>query len=178
MTHPRANLSVALAAAISLLPACGPSCDQEAVPEGTPFKVTVLAPSAECPEIVPLKAGDTLTVRAGPISDGGGDDSRSGCTENLSSGIPPEFPQFPVSPFKIGTCATGVTGEAFDCEATAPNCASGDLAGSGAVSGGSSRRPKPGEVLNADYVIGVYVGADLACMSSCFTKIPITIERL
>ena len=175
---PRARLCVALAAAIGVLPACGPSCDEEAVPEGTPFKVTVLAPSAECPEIVPLKAGDTLTVRAGPITDGGGDDARSGCKENYSAGIAPEFPQFPASPFQIGTCATGVTGLAFDCEATSPNCATGDLAGSGSVRGGSSRRPKPGEVLNADYIITVNVGADLACMSACFTKIPITIERL
>ncbi len=178
MLDPRANLGVALAAAMGVAPACHPLSDcQGTVPEGTAFKVTVLAPSAECPEIVPLKAGDTLTLRAGPIVNGR-DNTSSNCEENQNTGVPAEFPQFPVSPFLVETCSTAATGEGFSCEATAPNCAIGDGLGSGSVSASFGPRPKPGEVLHADFTIGVYVGADLACRSSCFTKIPITIERL
>lgn len=70
------------------------------MPEGTSFTVTVLDAPSDCPGIMPLKAGDTLSMHAGAVWAEGGDGI---CTGNSSTGAPPELPQFPISTFKLGT---------------------------------------------------------------------------
>jgi hypothetical protein len=74
---------------------CHTGCDREVLPEGARFVATVVTPSTVCPEFVPLRAGDTLTLVAGPVSDDGT------CEGNGSTGVPPEFPQYPNSPFLV-----------------------------------------------------------------------------
>ena len=173
---PKTRLGTTIAIG-DLLLACHGVCEQETVPEGTTFTLTVTSPSTDCPEIVPLKAGDTLTLRAGKIWTEGGDGI---CTGNSSTGAPPEFPQYPASPFKLGECSMGPLGLGFECRATAPDCAMGDVAGSGHVNGGPtlSRFPKRGETMSTELVLSVAAGADASCRASCLTKIPATIEML
>lgn len=168
----RSGCSAALvvASVCTLVGACHTDCDYETVPEGTEFRVTVAAPSAECPELVPLRAGDTLTLRAGALSDDGN------CKGNASTGVPDEFPTYPESPFRIGLCGTGYAGNlGFDCTATAPDCAGGGEPG-GNVRAFVARLPEGGALLDTVYTVSVVAGTQGAC--SCFTKIPITIQRL
>ena len=87
-----------------LLFACHGVCEQDTVPEGTTFTLTVTSPSTDCPGIVPLQAGDTLTLRAGAIWSEG---SEGICTGNSSTGVPSEFPRYPNAPFKLGECSMG-----------------------------------------------------------------------
>jgi len=154
--------------------ACHGVCEQETVPEGTTFTLTVISPSTDCPDIVPLKAGDTLTLRAGTVWTQGGDGI---CTGNSSTGAPPEFPQYPASPFKLGECSMGPLGLGFDCSATAPDCPMGNIPGTGYVKGGPrlSRFPTRGEAMSTELVVHVGVGANTSCLSACSTNIPATI---
>lgn len=149
----RRNSWKLLTGACGLLLACHGVCGQEPVPEGTTFILTVTSPSAECPEIVPLKAGDTLTLRAGEIWTEGGDGI---CTGNASTGAPPEFPQYPASAFKLGECSMGPA-IGFDCTATAPDCAIGNIGGAGHVSAGLplSRFPERGETTSTELIVNV-----------------------
>lgn len=156
---------------------CHEVCEQDIVAEGTTYRVTVKAPSVDCPELLPLKAGETLTFRAGAVISRTGD---GGCTGNASTGAPPELPQYPASPFTLGKCQGGRIGFlGFECEATAPECASGDIEGPGTIrESGIGVRPKWGEVLDSEFTITLGAGADTSCFSACSTKIPITIELI
>lgn len=92
-----------------------------------------------------------------------------------------EFPLFPDSPYRVDKCTTGQIGiSVFNCTVTAPDCATGDIQGAGNLDGGLTldRYPDRGEVLDSELVVTVSVGADLSCRASCFTKIPVTVERL
>ncbi|MDF3067280.1 MAG: hypothetical protein K0R38_2881 [Polyangiaceae bacterium] len=116
-------------------------------------------------------------MRAGAVWAQGGDGI---CTGNSSTGAPPELAQFPMSSFKLGSCSEDPIGIGFDCKATAPDCATGDIARQGHVSGfpDLSRYPKRGETISTHLTFTVSVGADASCTSECFTKIPITVEVL
>jgi hypothetical protein len=85
-----------------------------------------------------------------------------------------------MSSFKLGSCSEDPIGIGFDCKATAPDCATGDIARQGHVSGfpDLSRYPKRGETISTHLTFTVSVGADASCTSECFTKIPITVEVL
>jgi hypothetical protein len=156
---------------------CHEVCEHDIVAEGTTYRVTVKAPSIDCPELLPLKAGDTLTFRAGAVISRTGD---GGCTGNASAGAPPELPQYPASPFSLGRCQGGRIGFlGFECSVTAPECASGDITRPGTIRvSGIGVRPKWGEVLDSEFTITLGVGADTACLSACLTKIPITIQLI
>jgi hypothetical protein len=160
------------ASACLLVQSCHTGCEHEVLAAGTEFKVTVVSPSAECPEIVTLRAGDTLTLRAGPVSDDGN------CKGNGSAGVPAEFPQHPDSPITIGACATGYTGNlGFDCMATAPDCG-GPAQTGGSVRAFVTRMPEGDAPVNSEYTVSVAAGSDTSCRSSCLTRIPITIQRM
>lgn len=179
MSLPQNKLQLLTLAAFAGLVGCHDTCEGDIVPEGTSFKVTILEASSDCPAIVPLQAGDTLTMRAGAVWSQGGDGI---CTGNSSTGAPPEFPQFPMSPFKLGTCSEGPIGIGFDCEATAPDCVTGAINRKGHVRASPklARYPERGETITTDLTLSVAVGADAdaACVSNCFTKIPITVQML
>jgi hypothetical protein len=155
-----------------LVQACHTGCEHELLAAGTEFKVTVVSPSVECPEIVTLRAGDTLTLRAGPVSDDGN------CRGNGSVGVPAEFPQYPASPITMGPCATGYTGNlGFACTATAPDCG-GPAQTGGSVRAFVTRLPEGDAPVNGEYTVSVAAGGDTSCRSSCLTRIAITIQRL
>jgi hypothetical protein len=131
-----------------------------------------VSPSAECPEIVTLRAGDTLTLRAGRVSDDGS------CEANASAGVPAEFPRYPASPITVGACATGHTGNlGFACTATAPDCG-GPAQTGGSVRAFVTRMPEGDAPVNSEYTVSVAAGGDTSCRSSCLTRIPITIQRI
>jgi len=79
----------------------------------------------------------------------------------------------------LGECSMG-PGIGFDCNATAPDCAMGNIGGAGHVSAGLplSRFPERGKTTSTELIVNVTVGADTSCYSSCTTKIPATITRL
>jgi hypothetical protein len=155
-----------------LVPGCHTGCEHEVRAAGTEFKVTVVSPSAECPEIVTLRAGDTLTLRAGPVSDDGN------CKGNGSAGVPAEFPQHPASPITVGGCGTGYAGNlGFACTATAPDCG-GAAQTEGSVRAFVTRMPEGDAPVNSEFTVSVAAGGDTSCRASCLTRIPITIQRI
>ena len=173
MTQGKASLTaIAMGGGIAALlqAACHTGCDLQVVPEGARFVATVVAPSAECPELVPLRAGDTLTLVAGPVSDDGV------CEGNGSTGVPAEYPQYPDSPFLFSRCGTGhVSFLGFACEATAPSCPDDAVTTGGSVVAFVGGVPKGSEVLNTEFTITVAAGGKASC--NCFTKIPVTVQR-
>lgn len=173
LRHPNSVVRLARAG-LGLLAACHQPCEHDSiVTEGTRFKATVAGPSPQCPEIVPLKAGDVLTFSAGRVGEGE-------CRGNVSSGLAPEFPQYPIAPYRIDKCEEEIGIGRFECTATAPDCITGSLEGPGTVRGGFtlSRYPDQSEVLSGELSVTVAVGSDVSCRSSCSTKIPVSVERL
>ncbi len=172
--HP-SSWTAMVSAAVGWLSACHQPCELDTVPQNSTFRATVVASSAECPEVVPLRAGDVLTVRAGRIADDGE------CEGNVSLGLPPEFPSYPGAPYRIDDCVSDLIGVSrFECSVVAPDCVTGDIQGPGDLDGALQldRYPNRGEVRTGELVVTVAVGADPSCRRSCFTKIPVTVERL
>lgn len=174
MRHPPNKWAPLVSVGIGLVAACHQPCEYGSiVPQGTRFKATVTGPSTDCPETVPLKAGDVLTFAAGPVAE-------AECRGNVSSGLPPEFPRYPDVPYRIDHCTEGIGIGRFECIATAPDCVTGGVEGTGRVRGGFtlSRYPDQGEALGSELRVTVSVGDDPSCSSECLTNIPVSVERL